>query len=239
MQNLIFKLLGFVLVGSMAGASYVWQEAIKVPSKYSEASAKDRADSQSLPWQQNQISERAATSNKKTLAPLEQARSGQKVNLKLSDRDLNNLVVAKLATSQPSKQIPIGIAGIKTNIKDGKIYTGAIVNLDKLVHMNGKPGNQTAALSKITDKLTFLKGRNVYIGIVGKPKIEGSQIKFDPDAQIKIGNMNFTIKQLATNLGVSPEKLKQTLDFQIQQQNFKVNRIDIEDNGLEIEGAKK
>jgi hypothetical protein len=238
MQKILFKLLGVVLVGSMAGTYYVWQEAIKVPAEYIEASANDRADSQSLPMQSSQITERANVSKQKISAPLERAQSGQKVNVKLSDRDLNNLVVAKLANTQPTKQVPIGIKGIKTNIKDGKIYTGAMVNLDQLAR-NGKPGSQTAALSKLTEKLTFLKGRAVYIGIVGKPTLEGDRVKFAPDTQIKIGNMNFTITQLAENLGVPPTKLQETIDLHIQQQNFKVNRINIESNGLEIEGAKK
>ncbi|WP_373542551.1 hypothetical protein [Chamaesiphon sp.] len=237
MQKIIIKLLGVILVGAIGGAYYIWQEAIKVPEEYIKASTETKADSQ-FPLQPSQITERAAVSKKKITAPIASARSGQQVQVKLNSTDLNNLVVAKLAKSQPTKQVPIGIKGIRTNIKDGKIYTGAMVNLDQLVR-NGKPGNQTATLTKITNKLTFLKGRDVYIGIVGKPTIQGSKIEFDPDTQIKIGNMNFTITQLAENLGISPEKLQQTIDLQIQQQNFKVNRINIENNGLAIEGAKK
>ena len=208
-----------------------------MPDEYIKANAEVKSDSQ-LSLQPSQITDRAAVSKKKITAPIEVARSGQKVNVKLNSADINNLVVAKLATSQPTKQVPVGIKGIRTNIKDGKIYTGAMVNLDQLIR-NGKPGNQTAALTKITNKLTFLKGRDVYIGIVGKPTLQGSQIEFAPDTQIKIGNMNFTIAQLAENLGVSPAKLQQTIDLQIQQQNFKVNRINVENNGLAIEGAKK
>jgi hypothetical protein len=238
MSKIIFKLLGVLSIAAIGGAYYVWQEAIKVPEEYTQASADDKTDSQSLPLKPSEITERAAISQKKIVAPIERAKSGEKVNVKLSDRDINNLVVAKLATSQQNKQVPVGIQGVKTNIKDGKIYTGAMVNLDQLAR-NGKPGSQTAALSKLTNKLTFLKDRAVYIGIVGKPTLDGSQIKFAPDTQIKIGNMNFTIAQLAENLGVAPEKLQQTLDLHLQQQNFKVNRINIENNGLAIEGAKK
>ena len=237
MQKIIIKLLGVILVGAIGGAYYIWQEAIKVPEEYTKANAESKNDSQ-LPLQPSQITERAAVSKKKITAPIEVAHSGQKVNVKLNSADINNLVVAKLATSQATKQIPVGIKGIRTNIKDGKIYTGAMVNLDQLVR-NGKPGTQTAALTKITSKLSFLKGRDVYIGIVGKPTIQGNKIEFDPDTQIKIGSMNFTITQLAENLGVSPAKLQQTIDLQIQQQNFKVNRINVENNGLAIEGAKK
>ena len=238
MQKFIIKLLGVIAIGTIGGAYYVWQEAIKVPDEYTKASAEDKIDSQSLPLQQSQITERAAVSKQKITAPIDRAQSGQKVSVKLSNKDINNLVVAKLATSQATKQVPVGIKGIKTNIRDGKIYTGAMVNLDQLAR-NGKPGSQTAALSKLTNKLTFLKGRDVYVGIVGKPTIEGGRVKFAPDTQIKIGNMNFTIAQLAENLGVSPAKIQQTIDLQIQHQNFSVNRIDVENNGLSIEGAKK
>jgi hypothetical protein len=59
MQTIIFKLLGVVLVGSIAGAYYVWQEAIKVPSEYIEASTNDRSDSQPLPLQPSQITQRS------------------------------------------------------------------------------------------------------------------------------------------------------------------------------------
>ncbi len=237
MSKIIFKLLGVGLIATIGGAYYVWQQAIQVPEEYSKADADDKTDSQ-VPLQPDRITERAAVTKQKIAAPLDRARSGQKVNVKLSDRDINNLVVAKLATSQQNKQVPVGIKGIKTNIKDGKIYTGAMVNLDQLVH-SSKPGSQTAALSKLTDKLTFLKGRDVYVGIVGKPTVEGDRVKFSTDTQIKIGNMNFTLAQLAENLGVSSAKLQQTLDLQLQQQNFKVNRINLDNNGLAIEGAKK
>jgi hypothetical protein len=238
MSKIIFKLLAVILVGTIGGVYYVWQQAIKVPDEYIKASADDNTDSQSLPLQPSQITERATVSKQKLTAPLDRAKVGQKVTVKLNDRDLNNLVVAKLASSQLTKQLPVGIKGIRTNIKDGKIYTGALVNLDQLAR-SGKPGSQTAALSKLTTKLTFLKDRDVYMGIIGKPVVEGNRIKFAPDTQIKVGNMNFTISQLAENLGVSPAKIQQTIDLQLQQQNFKVDRVNLETNGIAIEGAKK
>jgi hypothetical protein len=238
MQKIIIKLLAVILVGTIGGLYYVWQEAIKVPDEYTKADADDRSDSQSLPVQPSQIAERAAVSKQKITTPIEQAQVGQKVTVKLSDRDLNNLVVSKLATAQPNKQLPVGIKGVKTNIKDGKIYTGALVNLGELAH-SGSPGSQKAALTRLTDKLTFLKDRDVYIGIIGTPVVTGSKIKFGEDTEVKVGNMNFTIAQLAENLGVDPAKIQQAIDLQLQQDNFKVDRVNIDKNALSIEGAKK
>jgi hypothetical protein len=238
MLKTIFKLLAVVLVLGGGGIYYVWQQAIKLPDDYLKESASNPPGTPTPVLQANQITARAAVSKQKIIAPIEQAKVGQKVTVKLSDRDLNNLVVAKLATSQPSKQLPVGITGIKTNIKDGKIHAGGLVNLGQLAH-NGKPGAQTAALNKLTDKLTFLKNRDVYVGIVGTPIVEGKKIKFGDDTEIKVGNMKFTITQLADNLGVSPAKIQKMIDLQLQQQNFNVDRVSLSNNGLSIEGAKK
>ncbi|WP_310484071.1 hypothetical protein [Chamaesiphon sp. VAR_48_metabat_403] len=237
MQKVIGKLIIVALISTVGILYYLWQQAVQIPEEYIKAS-EDKQDSQSLPLLPKQISEQAAVSTQKLTAPIDKAKAGQKVTVKLNDRDLNNLIVSKIATSQPNKQIPVGIKGIRTNIKDGKIHTGALVNLDQLAR-NGRSGTQIAALSKLTDKLTFLKDRDIYIGIVGKPIVDGTQIKFAPDTQIKVGKMNFTIAQIAEDLGIAPAKIQQAIDLHLQQQNFKVDSINLDNNGMAIEGAKK
>ena len=238
MSKIIFKLLALILVLGGGGLYYVWQQAIKLPDDYVKEAIDPKPGIKVPQLQPNQITARAAVSKQKLVAPIEQAQIGQKVDIKLSNRDLNNLVIAKLATSQPSKQLPIGVRGVKTNVKDGKIHIGALVNLAQLAQ--GKvSGRQTAALTKLTDKLTFLKNRDVFVGIVGTPIVEGSKVKFSEDTEIKVGGMNLTIAQLADNLGVAPEKIQQMIDLQLQQKNFKIDRVNVGNNGLSIEGAKK
>ena len=238
MLKTIFKLLAVVLVVGGGGLYYVWQEAIKLPDDYLKETVSSKPGTPAPILQPSQITARAAVTKQKIVAPIEQAKVGQKIDVKLSDRDLNNLVIAKLATSQPNKQIPTGVKGVKTNIKDGKIHIGALVNLAQLA-ANGTPGSQTAALTKLTDKLTFLRDRDVFIGIVGKPIVDGSKVKFSEDTEIKVGGMNLTIAQLADNLGVSSDKIQQMIDLQLQQKNFKIDRVSLGNNGLSIEGAKK
>lgn len=238
MLKTIFKLLVVVLIAGGGGLYYVWQEATKLPDEYLKEAAESKPGSPLPILQPSQITARAAVSKQKIVAPIEQAKVGQKIDVKLSDRDLNNLVIAKLATSQPNKQLPTAVKGVKTNIKDGKIHIGALVNLGQLA-ANGTPGSQTVALNKLTDKLTFLKDRDVFVGIVGTPIVDGSKVKFSEDTEIKVGGINFTISQLADNLGVSPTKIQQMIDLQLQQKNFKIDRVNLSNNGLSIEGAKK
>ncbi len=238
MSNIIFKLLAVILVAGAGGLYYVWQEATKLPDDYVKDSAEKQPGTKAPQLQSSQITAKAAVTKQKIIAPIEQAKVGQKVDVKLSNLDINNLVIAKLASSQSNKQLPTGIKSVKTNIKDGKIHIGALVNLGQLAE-SGTPGSQTAALTKLTDKLTFLKDRDVFVGIVGKPIVEGSKVKFSEDTEIQVGGMNFTIAQLAKNLGVSPARIQQMIDLQLQQNNFKIDRVNIVNKGLSIEGAKK
>jgi hypothetical protein len=238
MSNFIFKLLAVLLVVGGGGLYYVWQEATKLPDDYANETSEQKPGTQAPPLQPNQITASAEVSKQKIVAPIEQAKIGQKIDVQLSDRDLNNLVLSKLATSQPNQQVPTGIKGVKTNIKDGKIHIGALVNLGQLTE-SSIVGSQAEALGKLTDKLTFLKDRDVFVGIVGTPIVEGSQVKFSEDTEIKVGGMNFTIAQLAENLGISPAKIQQMIDLQLQQKNFQIDRVNIGNKGLSIEGAKK
>jgi hypothetical protein len=238
MLKTIFKLLAVVLVAGGGGLYYVWQQAIKLPDDYLKETVGSKQGTPAPPLQPSQITARAAVTTQKIVAPIEQAKVGQKIDVKLSDRDLNNLVIAKLATSQPNKQLPTGVKGVKTNIKDGKIHIGALVNLGQLA-ASGTPDSQTAALNKITGKLIFLKDLNIFVGIVGTPIVDSSKVKFSEDTEIKVGSISFTIAQIANNLGVAPAKIQQMIDLQLQQKNFKIDRVNLGNNGLSIEGAKK
>jgi hypothetical protein len=238
MKKIIIKSILLVSIGTIGSLYYLWQEATKVPAEYTEAVTANKTSNSDLSLQSSQIEERKDLSKNKIVRAMARSKAGQKVTVKLNNRDLNNLVVAKLANAQANKQVPAGIKGINTNIKDGKIYTGALVNLDRLVH-DSPPGSQIAALSKLTDKLPFLKDRDIYIGMIGKPIVAGSRIEFDRDTQIKIGRMNFTISQLSENLGISPAKIQRAIDLKLQQHNLKIDRVGLENNQLAIEGAKK
>jgi hypothetical protein len=221
MSKIIIKLLAVTLVGGIGITYYIWQQAIKIPDEYLEANTDQQESSLPLTSQPTGTIKPAAVIQQKIAMPIVRAKVGQKVTVKLNNKDLNNLVVTKLATANSNQQLPSGIKGIKTKIKDGKIYVGALVNLDQLAQ-GQTSSSQSAALVKITEKLTFLKDRDVYIGITGKPIIAGDRLKFAPDTQIKLGNMSFTIDQLAENLGVAPAKIQQAIDLQLSQQNFKI-----------------
>jgi hypothetical protein len=234
MRKVLFRLFLLAFIGGAGSLYYIWHQATKLPDEYVDAVTANAQDSATVPLLPSQ----ATVSRNKITQPIATAKVGQKIDIKLSDRDLNNLIVDKLAAAQADRQIPSGISGINTSIKDGRINTGALVNIDRLAR-DAKPGSKAAGLTKLTDKLPFLKDRDVYIGIVGKPMFDGKRIEFDESTQIKVGNMNFTITQLSENLGISPEKIQQAIDLKIQQKGLKIDRIDLQNDGLKIEGAKK
>ena len=200
-MKIIIKLILLAAIGTVGGLYYFWQEVTKVPTEYTEAIAKNKTSNSNAPLLPAQINKLATISKNKISDPIDRAKVGEKIAVKLTDRDLNNLIIAGIATSQANKQIPAAIKGINTKIEEGKIYTGALVNLDRLVR-DGQPGSQIAALGKLTDKLPMLKNRDVYIGIVGKPVLQGNKIELDRDTQIKVGNVNFNAnRDLALTAG--------------------------------------
>ena len=238
MRSTLFKLILLVVVAGSGSLYYLWHQATKLPDDYVPITEEPKIRNPSESPPSVPIASEVAVSKSKITTPIQQAKVGQRVAVKLTDRDVNNLVISRIADTQANKQIPAGVKGIRTSIRDGKIYTGGLVNLDKLAR-DGQPGSQVAQLSKITNKLPFLKDRDVYIGIVGTPTVEGSQIKFGEDTQVKVGNMNFTVSQLSENLGISPEKIRSAIDLKLQQQNHQVDRVNLSDRELAIEGAKK
>jgi hypothetical protein len=238
MKKMIIRSILVISIGTIGGLYYLWQEATKVPDEYTEAVTANNTIDRDLSPRSSQINTQKNISNNKLFSSIDRAKFGQKVTIELNNKELNKLVLAKLASTQSNKQIPPGIKGINTNIKDGKIYTGALVNLDRLVH-DLSSGSQVAALSKLTDRLPFLKDRYIYVGVLGKPIVVDSKIKLDRDTQIKIGKMNFTISQLAENLGIAPEKIQQAIDLKLQQQHLRIDRVEVDNDRLAIEGETK
>ncbi|NJR32869.1 MAG: hypothetical protein HC778_08800 [Chamaesiphon sp. CSU_1_12] len=51
--------------------------------------------------------------------------------------------------------------------------------------------------------------------------------------------MTFTVAQLSQNLGVSEEKIQKAIELKLQQQNLKVDRINLDNNEFSIDGEKQ
>lgn len=233
-KSYIFIIL--LIACPVAALYYYWQQATKLPDWYTSKSANGvQLPSQSLSHIRRTKAEiereliKAAKDSQKTGNP-EQAK------IELSDKDINEIVISEIAATNNSTQLPESIKGVNTTIKDGSIETGAVVNLSQVPPDRfGEKGK--AALTKLTKTFPYLKSREVYIGVSGKPAIKDGKIRFNEDTKIKLGNVSLTVNELANKIGIPKEQLERKLNFGLNLSKVKVEDIELVDNKARIKGT--
>lgn len=128
------------------------------------------------------------------------------------------------------------VKAVKTNIKDGKIESGAVVNISEIptAHLRKE---ETAALTRVVKAFPTLNNREIYIGIEGKPTIENGELKFDENTKLKVGNLSFTQAELSKKLGIPESQIRQVSNIELQLGKLKVNDIELTDDKALLKGS--
>ena len=169
--------------------------------------------------------------------------SVKEVNPKIAEQTGGNTlptsvkeVNPKIAEQTSGNTLPSSVKGVNTKIRDGKIETGAVVNISEFSNTFVAKNGRTA-LNKLTEQFPFLNNREVYIGISGKPYLDKGELKFDDNTKIKVGNLSFTIADLSQKLGIPKEQIEQKLNLQLQQIKLQVEKSEIEKSNDVIQGS--
>jgi uncharacterized protein YdgA (DUF945 family) len=104
-----------------------------------------------------------------------------------------------------------------------------VINPAKLKTLD-LPRQQQAMVERVVSKFPQLKDQDIYIGIEGQPKLENGQLTLPNNSQVRIGNLTFTLSEVAQKLGVDPTRLQQSLNLNIDELNlqdlqFKENEV--------------
>ncbi|MCP2727080.1 hypothetical protein [Limnofasciculus baicalensis] len=231
---------------------YYWLQATKLPAWYSSKSGNqrkqvelvDRSDIIAAKSRlQAKIYGNVAESNKSSnnspesvlsVASDNSASANPKnVEIGFSDREFNDMMIVELSERMDKSQDIANLPHVHTTIKEGKIETGTVVNLSELP-TNGK---EKAVLEKALTKLPFAKDRDIYVGLSGKPTIENGKLTLGNNPEVKIGNLSFTVAELANKLGVPQEKLAQKLNIAVEMGQLKVNDMEVKDNQVVFKGS--
>ena len=160
----------------------------------------------------------------------------QNVEIELSNQDVNELVIAKVAKQQGQSKILDAASGLQTTIKDGVLESGAVVNLANIPRNELAPG-ETQALDKVVKTFPMLENKELYLGISGKPRIENGQLKLDENTQVKLGNLSLSLAELSQRLGIPQEQLEQKLSLSLQLGRLKVNDMTLADDKVLLKGS--
>lgn len=255
-KRVIRKLFGiFCLIACAGGVSiyYYWLQATKMPEWYSTKSGNQlkkvelveesdiiAAKSRLQAKIQSNLAESQASEHNVYELSEETDNSGiskpKNVEIQFSDREFNDMLQVELAEKIDNSQDIALLPKIHTTIESGKIETGTVVNLSELPISQGNSKEQ-AAMAKVLDKLPFAKNQDIYVGLSGTPTIDNGTLTLGENPEVKIGNLTFTVAEVANKLGVSPEKLAQKLNIAVEMGQLKVDNMEVKDDRVIVKGS--
>ncbi len=221
-----------ITTGVISGVYYYWRQATNIPDWYTIQEKKNN----SINIIAEKDSQQARNIEAEVTAITQPLGSSKDVELNLSEKDLNNILASEIAKKNNSSKISEAVKAVKTNIKEGKIEGGALVNISEIPTAHLRE-SETAAITRAFKVFPGLENREVYIGIEGKPTIEDGQLKFDENTKIKIGNLSFTQAELSKKLGIPESQIRQFTNFELQVGKLKVNDIELNDGKALLKGS--
>ncbi|MDJ0900561.1 MAG: hypothetical protein QNJ55_17300 [Xenococcus sp. MO_188.B8] len=212
-------ILSLLLVGGAAYAYHYWLQLTKVPEWYQSENpsinqAIDIKDISALQAAQSQITDKIQRQIQQS-----SSESNSSVDIKLDEQEINQLLIAKVAENSNQRKILQVAKSIQTKIKDDMIEIGAAIAPSQ-IPTESLTKSQQKILEQAFTIFPQLKNQDVYIGIQGQPRVENGRLIFDSNSKIKVGNVSLDINELSQRMGLSPKKLRQQLELEINQLNI-------------------
>jgi hypothetical protein len=227
--------LGLVLILGIGCATvyYFWHQATKLPDWYADQSAQSLA-SADLPANAAKVDQKIKSETQRSRA------SGRtnNVEVQLSGEEINQLMVAKLAQKTGTAQLPTAIKAVNTQINGDRLKTGAVIDLAALPTSDLDP-QEKAWIDEINQKFPTLANRKIYVGIEGKPQVDEGQLIFDNSMKVQLGELSFTLTELAERLEVPEAKLQEKLDLKLKVGDLNVQQIEVQGGKAVFKGMIK
>lgn len=238
----LFLLATIAIMGGIAASLYYfWHQLTELPQWYAHDAPRSEAQIQksSAAVEKKIASQVQATQPSSNKATNTGSSSGSSradtVQVALNSEELNDLLVTRIVEKSGGKSIPESVKGIQTSVQNNTLKTGAVVDVKALQNSN-LGTHQKALLNEVTQRFP-VGDRKVYIGVEGKPAIQNGKLHFDENAKIQVGNMSFTIAEVANRLGVPPEKVQDQLNLELKLRGFNASDIDFADGNAILRGS--
>jgi len=226
----------FLVASPIAALAYYWNTATKLPSWYTSKSP----TTQSVVVKETEMLKQTNIKPRQTVKDkIETARqqgNQESVEINLTEADLNDLVISEVVKKTGNKKLPEAVKGINTTIQNGKIESGAVVNISQ-IPTDKMRQKEKIALTNLTKTFPFLENQEVYVAVVGKPSVKNGQIKFDDNAEIKVGNLSFTLDEISQKLGVPKEQIEKRINLELKLGTVKVEDIELLEQQALIKGS--
>ena len=228
---MIKKLLLLLLIslGTIAAiAYYFWQQATSIPQWYQTSKTETVNQPATEPPLPNPIEQKIAEQIQQQRQ--DKQSSNQAVSVNLSYPEVNQWLSQEInqqVRTQAAKTLP-ELPTIQTQLQANRLEMGTVINTQQLTSAK-LSRSQQAMVTRLMSRFPQLQNQTVYVGVVGNPQLREGQLVLDQNSQVRIGNLTFSVPEVAKKLGVSPKSLQRALtldlgdrnlqDWQLQDQN--------------------
>lgn len=203
MNKKLLILFSVVIIGGFFAGFHYWREFTSVPDWYLSQGSNSRQESEK---------------NDEAIAN----------QLQLDSQDINQILIQKISENTQYNKLLQSAKSIKAHLENNTLEIGGVFNPSEIPEEN-LDETQKAILEKTIQTFPQLKDVDIYVGLIGQPKIENERLIFDKDSKLKIGKLTLPANELALRFGISTEELQQYLDKQIAKLNIQ---------GIQIDGDK-
>jgi hypothetical protein len=195
---LIFFLIA--IIGGFLGGFHFWRGFTSIPN-----------------WYRIQSSNTTQASDRNNEAIANQ--------LQLNNQDINRLLSQKISENTQYSKLLRSAKSIEAHLENNTLEIGGVFNPSEIPSEN-LDATQKVILEKTLQTFPQLKNVDIYVGLVGQPKIENGRLSFDKDRKLKVGKLTLPVNELAPRFGISTEELQQYLDRQIAKLNLQGIQLD-------------
>jgi hypothetical protein len=200
MNKKILILFSVAIIGGFFGGFHFWRGFTSVPN-----------------WYRNQASNTIQV-NKKTNEAIAN-------KIQLDSEDINQILSQKISENTQYIKLLRSAKSIKAHLENNTLEIGGVFNPSEIPEEN-LDETQKVILEKTLQTFPQLKNVDIYVGLVGQPKMENDRLSFDKDSKLKVGKLTLPVNELAPRFGISTEELRQYLDRQIAKLNIQGIKLD-------------
>lgn len=209
---------------------FIWQQAIELPVGQTNplimVSPDRNADQTQIQRSQQQVLSKISDHLKD---------SNGKGEVQLDANEVNTLIASGIAKTTDKSRLAQAVVSTNTQIQDGKISTGAVIDL-RTIPVKELPAQEQVVISQLLSTVPILKYRPIYIEVEGKPAIHNKQVSLDDTARVKLGNLSFPLSDMYQRFGISQKSLKRQVSKELKNLPVEVKDVEIMGDRLIVRG---
>lgn len=126
-----------------------------------------------------------------------------------------------LRTSSKPAPIKQAIKQSRATYSAGNLEAGAVINLSK-IDLDSLSAKERQRYEDTIEAFPALTGRDVYIGIEGGVAGDDGKLSLGPNSKLRVGDTRYSIKTVASRLGVSQAELRKTIQDELARMNVEL-----------------